>query len=246
MRVMCARERMREFGRVCAVREQSGGAGKLERFVGKKSCEVVQEWYKICKVATITPNRTHIWGTIEGAFFGMIEIRAEVDFLAKSKYEKRYAEELVEYFTRFLELRDDPKEDDKAERQGMVVVDMANPGGAVVTRKPSAGYPSLVKFAIKLGVTPQTLNNWRKHKEFAEAMEFADMIQDEVLNERALSGTVDGRVAMKIRELKVNSRRMLENESGGASLQLSLKDEEDGKRIKIDQWKGDLNEDTDY
>lgn len=166
--------------------------------------------------------------------------------MAKSKYEKRYADELVEYFTRFLELRDDPKDDDAAERQGMVVVDMANPGGAVVTRKPSAGYPSLVKFAIKLGVTPQTLNNWKKHKEFAEAMEFADMIQDEVLNERALTGAVDGRVAMKIRELKVNSRRMLENESGGARVQIVVKDEDKEAVIKIDQWKGEVDEDTEY
>lgn len=166
--------------------------------------------------------------------------------MAKSKYEERYADELVEYFTRFLELRDDPKDDDAAERQGMVVIDMANPGGAVVTRKPSSGYPSLVKFAIKLGVTPQTLNNWKKHKRFAEAMEFADMIQDEVLNERALTGAVDGRVAMKIRELKANSRRMLENESGGAGLHMTIKGEEQSDVISVKRWTGEVNEDTEY
>ena len=165
--------------------------------------------------------------------------------MAKSKYEKRYAEDLVEYFTRFLELRDDPKEDDKAERQGMVVVDMANPGGPVKTRKPSAGYPSLVKFAIKLGVTPQTLNNWKKHREFAEAMEFADMIQDEVLNERALSGAVDGRVAMKIRELKVNAKRTTDSELGNTGLRIEIKNYTQGS-LELKDYEGEVNEDTGY
>ncbi len=165
--------------------------------------------------------------------------------MSKSKYEKRYAEELVEYFVRFLELRDDPKDDDAAERQGMVVIDMANPGGAVVSRKPSSGYPSLVKFAIKLGVTPQTLNNWKKHKEFAEAMEFADMIQDEVLNERALSGAVDGRVAMKIRELKVNARRMSESELGNTGLRIEIKNFTKGS-LELKDFEGEVNEDTGY
>jgi transposase-like protein len=164
--------------------------------------------------------------------------------MPKSKYKKQYAEELVEYFKRFIELRDDPDVDSEASRHGMVTVDLSG-GRVTVTQRPCAGYPSLVKFAIKIGVTPQTLNNWRdKHDEFREAMEFADLIQDEVLNERALAGSVDGRVAMKIRELKMNARK---EDANGADRKITLVIESDGENdIPIQKWTGEVNEDTGY
>lgn len=161
-----------------------------------------------------------------------------------SKYKNKYAVELLEYFKRFIEMRDDPDVDDAAERHGMVTVDLSG-SGATVTKKPCSGYPSLVKFAIKIGVTPQTLNNWRdKHDDFREAMEFADLIQDEVLNERALTGAVDGRVAMKIRELKMNAKDRAE--SGGAS-KIILEINGDGESpIELKKWDGVVDEETDY
>ena len=119
-----------------------------------------------------------------------------------------------------------------------------------MTKKPCSGYPSLVKFAIKIGVTPQTLNNWRdKHDEFREAMEFADLIQDEVLNERALRGTVDGRVAMKIRELKINARKTEIEEIGGSQSKLSVNLNNDftaAEEITVKTWEGEIVEDTAY
>lgn len=163
-----------------------------------------------------------------------------------SKYKKKYAEELLEYFKRFIEIRDDPARDDMAERHGMVTVDLSG-DEAKVTKKPCSGYPSLVKFALKIGVTPQTLNNWRdKHDDFREAMEFADLIQDEVLNERALMGTVDGRVAMKIRELKAASRKEAVSEGGGTRLMINIGDDGSGDRIEVKTWTGEVNEDTEY
>lgn len=164
--------------------------------------------------------------------------------MPKSKYKKQYAEELVEYFKRFLEMRDDPDENDAAERRGLLSVEM-DKGDVKVLKPPCSGYPSLVKFAIKIGVTPQTLNNWRdKHEEFEEAMAFADMIQDEVLNERALAGSVDGRVAMKIRELKMNARK---EDANGADRKITLVIESDGENdIPIQKWTGEVNEDTGY
>ena len=166
----------------------------------------------------------------------------------KTKYKPRYATDLVDYFKRFIELREDPELDDKAERNGMVTMNVTSSGDVEVTRKPCSGYPALVKFAIKIGVTPQTLNNWAKeHDDFKEAMEFADIIQDEVLNERALSGEVDGRVAMKIRELKMNSRKMEVDASGsGARLVITLNDDREAKKAEITEWTGDVNEDTEY
>ena len=162
-----------------------------------------------------------------------------------SKYKKKYAEELLDYFKRFIEMRDDPDVDDMAERHGMVTVDLSG-SGATVTKKPCSGYPSLVKFAIKIGVTPQTLNNWRdKHDEFREAMEFADLIQDEVLNERALTGAVDGRVAMKIRELKINAKKASEDEIGSSGLKIEIKNYSEGK-IELKEYEGEVNEDTGY
>ena len=150
--------------------------------------------------------------------------------MPKSKYKKQYAEELVEYFKRFLEMRDDPARE--------------------VTKKPCSGYPSLVKFAIKIGVTPQTLNNWRdNHDEFREAMEFADLIQDEVLNERALRGLVDGRVAMKIRELKINAKKTEIEEIGGSQSKLSVSLNNDytaAEAINVNTWECEIVEDTAY
>lgn len=166
--------------------------------------------------------------------------------MPKSKYKKQYAEELVEYFKRFLEMRDDPDGNDAAERRGLLTVEM-DEGDVKVLKTPCSGYPSLVKFAIKIGVTPQTLNNWRdKDEKFAEAMAFADMIQDEVLNERALTGSVDGRVAMKIRELKAASRKEAVSEGGGTRLMINIGDDGSGDRIEVKTWTGEVNEDTEY
>lgn len=169
--------------------------------------------------------------------------------MPKSKYKRQYAEELVEYFKRFLEMRDDPKENNAAERRGLLTVEM-DEGDVKVLKPPCSGYPSLIKFAIRIGVTPQTLNNWRdKHVEFMEAMEFADMIQDEVLNERALSGSVDGRVAMKIRELKINARKTEIEEIGGSQSKLTVNLNNDftaAEEITVNTWEGEIVEDTAY
>ena len=165
--------------------------------------------------------------------------------MPKSKYKRQYAEELVEYFKRFLEMRDDPEGNNAAERRGLLTVEM-DEGDVKVLKPPCSGYPSLVKFAIKIGVTPQTLNNWRdKDEKFAEAMAFADMIQDEVLNERALAGSVDGRVAMKIRELKINAKKASEDEIGSSGLKIEIKNYSEGK-IELKEYEGEVNEDTGY
>ena len=164
--------------------------------------------------------------------------------MATSQFKKKYCKEVKEYFLRFIELRDDPKEGDKAERSGMVPIVIEN-GRAAVQNPPSTGYPTLTKFAIKIGVSPRTITNWRKeYEDFDEACEFADEIQDEVLNERALFEQVDGRVAMKIRELKANARKI---EDDGAGRKITLVIESDGEAdIPLQKWTGEVNEDTDY
>ena len=164
----------------------------------------------------------------------------------KTKYKNKYASELVEYFKRFIEMRDDPQLDDSAEMHGLVSIEIDGNGNAKRNQRPSSGYPSLVKFAIKIGVTPQTLTNWRKtYEDFDQACEFADAIQDEILNERALTGEVDGRVAMKIRELKVNAR-LKDASEVGAKVVIKLNDDPDEQKIEIKKWAGEVNEDTEY
>lgn len=166
----------------------------------------------------------------------------------KTKYRIKYASELVEYFMRFLELRDDPQLDDSAERHGMLTVEIGADGEAKKKNPPSSGYPSLIKFAIKIGVTPQTISNWKdKHEEFREACEFADAIQDEILNERALTGEVDGRVAMKIRELKIAARKSAgDGEGSGMRLSINVGADDQEQRIEIQRWTEPINEDTEY
>ena len=164
--------------------------------------------------------------------------------MAKTRYKKSYCDEVVAYFLKFIEMRDEPDRGNEAERHGMVHVTIEN-GKATKNEKPCAGYPTLTKFAIKIGVTPRTITNWRqKYPEFDEACEFADQIQDDILSERALFGDVDGRVAMKIRELKANARR---EESNGAERKITLVIESDGENeIPIQKWTGEVNEDTGY
>lgn len=167
--------------------------------------------------------------------------------MAQTRYKKIYCTEIVDYFSKFLEMRDSPVEDDVTERRGMIPVVIEN-GKASVQEKPCSGYPSMVKFAKKLGVTPRTLRNWReKYPEFDEACEFADEIQDEVLNERALFEQVDGRVAMKIRELKINSKRTENSESGGgARLVVNFGSDSNEQKITIQKYAGEIHEDTEY
>lgn len=164
--------------------------------------------------------------------------------MAQTRYKREYCGKVVEYFSRFLELRDDPEDNDAAERHGMVPV-VVEDGQAKVQNKPCGGYPSMVKFAKSLNVTTRTLRNWReKYPEFNEACEFADEIQDEVLNERALFEQVDGRVAMKIRELKQNKR---ENDEDTSGRKITLVIEKDGEEdIQLKKWTGAVNEANDY
>lgn len=167
--------------------------------------------------------------------------------MAKTKYKKQFAEDLLRYFFKFIEMRDDPEEGDAAERRDLMPME---PGVDEVYKtiplKPASGYPTLTKFAIMKGVTIQTLINWRKdHKEFEEACAFADAIQDDILNERALTGKVDGRVAMKIRELKANTKATEDN-SAAVKVIFDIKDDRQGERITIKKWDGEVNEDRDY
>ena len=165
--------------------------------------------------------------------------------MADTKYRKKYCRQVVEYFLKFIELRDDPEESDKAERRGMVPVKIEN-GKAKVEKKPSTGYPTLTKFAIAIGVTPRTIRNWRnEHDEFEEACEFAENILNDVLDERSLMGKWDGKVAMKIRELRANAKRY--EESGSAGTKIVLEINSDGERpIDLKKWEGAANEETDY
>lgn len=167
--------------------------------------------------------------------------------MAQTRYKKIYCAEIVEYFSRFLEMRDEPIANDAAERKGMVPVVIEN-GKAIVQEKPCSGYPSMVKFAKKIGVTARTLRNWRdKYPEFDEACEFADEIQDEVLNERALFEQVDGRVAMKIRELKANAKKTGSDGSGSGGLKIEIhKHISDDDGLVLKEWEGDVVEDTEY
>lgn len=164
--------------------------------------------------------------------------------MAQTRYKREYCGKVVEYFSRFLELRDDPEDNDAAEWHGMVPI-VVEDGQAKMQKKPCGGYPSMVKFAKSLNVTTRTLRNWReKYPEFNEACEFADEIQDEVLNERALFEQVDGRVAMKIRELKINQKKIGDEVVGGGfKIEISNYSNE---QIELKKYEGEVNEDTGY
>jgi hypothetical protein len=165
--------------------------------------------------------------------------------MATSKFKKKYCKEVKEYFLRFIELRDDPKEGDKAERSGMVPIVIEN-GRAAVQNPPSTGYPTLTKFAIKIGVSPRTITNWRKEDaEFDEACEFAEAMFKDILEERALTSQWDSKTAMKILELRANAKET-EDSNTAVKVIFDIKDDREGERITIKNWDGEVNEDHDY
>ena len=172
--------------------------------------------------------------------------------MAKTKYKKQYAEDLLTYFFKFIEMRADPKEADLYESHGLYLTEPdVDDVYKRIPPKPATGYPTLTKFAIMKGVTPRTLSNWRqKYKDFDEACAFADAIQDDILNERALFGKIDGKVAMKIRELKAAARKDGVDESGSLggrkySIDITRHVPKEGG-IEIKEWNGEVAEDEDY
>ena len=172
--------------------------------------------------------------------------------MAKTKYKKQYAEDLLTYFFKFIEMRDNPTEATLFENHGLYLMEPdVDEVYKRIPPKPAEGYPTLTKFAIMKGITPRTITNWRKkYKDFDEACEFADAVQDDILNERALTGAVDGRVAMKIRELKAAAKKEGIDESGalgGRKYSIDIVKhipKQGGIEIKV--WDGEVSEDEGY
>lgn len=145
----------------------------------------------------------------------------------KTKYRRKYAQMLIDYFTKYLDMRELQSEAEKGQKK----------------KKLPEGYPTFTKFARSLGVTARTLRNWRdENPEFAEAMEFASEMQDDILDERGLIGVYDGRTAMKIRELKASKA----GADGGAHLVISLNDDRAEEKIEIKRWTEEVHEDVEY
>lgn len=164
--------------------------------------------------------------------------------MATSKFKKKYCKEVKEYFLRFIELRDDPNEGDKAERSGMVPIVIEN-GRAAVQNPPSTGYPTLTKFAIKIGVSPRTITNWRKEDaEFDEACEFAEAMFKDILEERALTSQWDSKTAMKILELRAAAKREAD-EALGNHIQITFKNLTK-PTLELKEQEGITSEDTGY
>jgi hypothetical protein len=165
--------------------------------------------------------------------------------MAKPKYRKKYAEDVVTYFMKFIELRDNPKEDDSTERKGMVPVEIDEEGNVIVNRKPATGYPTLTKFAIKKGISPRTLTNWRKkYSEFDEACDFAEAVYKDILEERALTGKWDSKTAMKILELRAAAKREAD-EALGNHIQITFKNLTK-PTLELKEQEGITSEDTGY
>ena len=159
---------------------------------------------------------------------------------------KRYVEDLLTYFFKFIEMRDDPKEGDAFEAQGYYLTEPGIDG--VYTRiplKPSSGYPTLTKFAIKKGISPRTLTNWRKkYSEFDEACEFAEAVYKDILEERALTGKWDSKTCMKILELRAAAKREAD-EALGNHIQITFKNLTK-PTLELKEQEGITSEDTGY
>lgn len=172
--------------------------------------------------------------------------------MAKPKYKKQYVEDLLTYFFKFIEMRDDPDEGDKADRQGFLLMEPGVDGVYKrIPPKPSGGYPTLTKFAIKKGISPRTLTNWRKkYSEFDEACEFAEAVYKDILEERALTGRWDSKTCMKILELRAAAKKDGVEEAGGVggrrySIDV-VKHIPKDKQLELKEWDGEVTEDEGY
>lgn len=166
--------------------------------------------------------------------------------MAKPKYKKQYVEDLLTYFFKFIEMRDDPDEGDKADRQGFLLMEPGVDGVyTMIPPKPSSGYPTLTKFAIKKGISPRTLTNWRKkYSEFDEACEFAEAVYKDILEERALTGKWDSKTCMKILELRAAAKREAD-EALGNHIQITFKNLTK-PTLELKEQEGITSEDTGY
>lgn len=173
-------------------------------------------------------------------------------YMARAKYRKKYAEELLTYFFKFIEMRDDPEDGDEAERRDLLLMEPGVDGVfKTIPPKPASGYPTLTKFAIMKGVSPRTLTNWRqKYKEFDEACEFAEAVYKDILEERALTCKWDSKSCLKILELRAAAKKEGIDESGGAggrrfTIDITRHVSKDSE-LKIEEWEGEVAEDESY
>lgn len=166
--------------------------------------------------------------------------------MAKPKYRKKYADDVLTYFFKFIEMRDNPEAGDDAERRDLLLLEPGVDGvyGAIPP-KPATGYPTLTKFAIMKGISPRTLTNWRKkYPDFDEACEFAEAVYKDILEERALTGKWDSKSCLKILELRAAAKREADDELG-SRVQITFKNLTK-PALELKEQEGITSEDTGY
>lgn len=166
--------------------------------------------------------------------------------MAKPKYRKKYAEDLLAYFFKFIEMRDNPEAGGDAERRDLLLMEPGVDGVySTIPQKPATGYPTLTKFAIMKGISPRTLTNWRKkYSEFDEACEFAEAVYKDILEERALTSKWDSKSCLKILELRAAAKREADDELGNR-VQITFKNLTK-PALELKEQEGITSEDTGY
>ncbi len=166
--------------------------------------------------------------------------------MAKPKYRKKYADDVLTYFFKFIEMRDNPEAGDAAERRDLLLMEPGVDGVYhAIPDKPATGYPTLTKFAIMKGISPRTLTNWRKkYPDFDEACEFAEAVYKDILEERALTGKWDSKSCLKILELRASAKREADDELG-SRVQITFKNLTK-PALELKEQEGITSEDTGY
>lgn len=135
------------------------------------------------------------------------------------KYKKEYAEMLIKYFTV-------PTFTTVWKRKYYTNGQVKEEEPVVVAGK----YPTLEGFAISIGVTSRTLENWRdKYPSFGEAYEMALDMQKDILVVNSLGGQYNGNFAKFIASAQFGMAEKSEQKlTGGDGYQVVVKVERDG------------------
>lgn len=135
------------------------------------------------------------------------------------KYKKEYAEMLIKYFTV-------PTFTTVWKRKYYTNGQVKEEEPIVVAGK----YPTLEGFAISIGVTSRTLENWRdKYPSFREAYEMALDMQKDILVVNSLGGQYNGNFAKFIASAQFGMTEKSEQKlTGGDGYQVVVKVERDG------------------
>lgn len=150
-----------------------------------------------------------------------------------TKYKPEYCKEIIAYFRDFETFDEIPVEESQSE-DGKTTTKM---------KRVPAAPPSITKFATKIGVSRETLHEWKRtHKEFSDAFKQAKQIYEDVITDGAVLGMYNAYFTALIMKNRFDWKE--KGEQTHKFPQPMVLEDEDGKHIKTLGFKYDTDSTT--